>query len=324
METIYSERMYYRFENEMGPCADELGIPRSIFRRPDVEFPIEKHYRLLECVARSSDPHIGLTMAQNLKISDLGALGHAVAAAPTVGYGLRLLAQYLYVFAHANVLRLDVGKKYFVLGYHLTDSHLAIHQQDKEMSVSFAAMVIRELLGRDLNPSVVEFEHFRPEYHKQLEAHFGCEVLYERATNGLQYPVRVLELPTTGSDPSLLQALEFYLADRLKLRAEDDDLLAKVNHLIANSLNDGVPEIEAIARALGLSRRTLQRRLSDVDKVFSDLVDGVRREIAVDYVNHSDHSLTDIALMLGYQEASSFSRAFRRWAGVSPQQLRDS
>jgi AraC-like DNA-binding protein len=174
-----------------------------------------------------------------------------------------------------------------------------------------------------LNPTLVGFVHSRPDYHKQLQAHFGCEVRYDRSFNQLQYSTHILELPAENPEPSLLQALEFYLADRLKLRSEDGDLLDKVNHLIATSFGDGVPEIAVIADALGLSRRTLQRRLSEAGAVFSDMIDAVRREIAQDYVLHSDHSLTDISLMLGYQEQSSFSRAFRRWTDASPQQLRD-
>ncbi len=323
MQTIYSERMFSRFEKELGPCADELGIPRSIFQRPDVEFSIEDYYRLLECAASSVDPHIGLSMGKTLRVSDLGALGHAVEAATTVGYGLSLLVRYLYVFAHANVIRLDVGKEIFVLGYNLTDSHLAIHQQDVELAMSLMAKTIRDISGRQLNPTLVDFAHSRPDYDKQLQAHFGCEVRYDRGFNRLQYSAHVLEMPAQNPDPSLLQALEFYLADRFKLRSEDGDLLDKVNHLIATSLGGGVPEIEVIATTLGLSRRTLQRRLSEAGAVFSDMIDAVRREIAQDYVLHSDHSLTDISLMLGYQEQSSFSRAFRRWTNASPQQLRD-
>jgi AraC-like DNA-binding protein len=323
MQTIYSEQMFSRFENELGPCADELGISRSIFKRPDVEFPIEDYYRLLECAASSVDPHIGLSMGRTLRASDLGAFGHAVEAAPAVSYALHLVERYIYVFAHANVVRLDVGKKIFVLGYNLTDSHLAIHQQDVELVLSLLAKIIRDISGRELNPTVVDLGHAKPDYHKQLQAHFGCELRYDRGFNRLQYPAHILEMPAKNPESSLLQALEFYLADRLKLRSEDGDLLDKVNHLIAISLGGGVPEIDVIAVTLGLSRRTLQRRLSEVDAVFSDMVDAVRREIAQDYVLHSDHSLTDISLMLGYQELSSFSRAFRRWTNASPQQLRD-
>jgi AraC-like DNA-binding protein len=200
---------------------------------------------------------------------------------------------------------------------------LAIHQQDVELVLSLLAKIIRDISGRELNPTVVDFAHSRPNYHREFQAHFGCELRYDRGFNRLQYSAHVLEMPSQNPEPSLLQALEFYLADRLKLRSEDGDLLDKVNHLIATSLGGGVPEIGDVAVTLGLSRRTLQRRLSEAGAVFSDMVDAVRREIAQDYVLNSDHSLTDISLMLGYQELSSFSRAFRRWTNASPQQLRD-
>ena len=94
MQTIYSEHMFSRFEKELGPCADELGISRSIFQRTDVEFPIEQYYRMLECAAGSTDPHIGLSMGRSLRASDLGAFGHAVEAAPTVRYALQLVERY--------------------------------------------------------------------------------------------------------------------------------------------------------------------------------------------------------------------------------------
>ncbi len=323
MQTIYSERMFSRFERELGPCADDLDIPRSIFQRPDVEFSIEKYYRLLECAAGSTDPHIGLSMGKRLRASDLGAFGHAIEVAPTVAHALRIMERYLYVFAHANVIRVDVGKKILVVSYNLTDSHIAIHQQDVELVMTLIAKIIRDITGRQLNPALLELAHSRPGYHKLIQSHFECEVHFDRSFNRLQYPAHVLELPVVSHEPSLLQALEFYLADRLKLRSEDNDLLEKVNHLIATSLGEGVPELEAIAEALGLSRRTLQRRLSEAGVVFSDMVDVVRREIARDYVLHSGHSLTDISMMLGYQELSSFSRAFRRWYDASPQELRD-
>ena len=323
MQTIYSERMFSRFDKELGACADELGIPRSIFQRADVEFPIEKYYRLLECAAKSVDPHIGHTMGKALGMADFGALGHAVQAANTVGHGLSLLERYIYAFAHSNVIRVDISKRFFVLAYTLTDAHLAIHQQDVELAMTLMAKIIRDISSRQLNPESVEFAHSRPVYYKILQAHFACEVRFDRGFNRLQYPANILELPTTNPEPSLLEALKFFLADRLKLRSDDGDLLDKVNHLIATSLGEGVPEIGSVASALGLSRRTLQRRLAESGAVFSDMIDAVRREIALDYVLYSDHSLTDIALMLSYQELSSFSRAFRRWTDSSPQQLRE-
>ena len=108
------------------------------------------------------------------------------------------------------------------------------------------------------------------------------------------------------------------------MRSETEDFISKIRHLISNSLISGMPDQKRIADQLGMSARTLQRRLHDKQVVFADLVDDIRYTVAQDYVTHSEFSLTDVAMMLGYNELSSFSRAFKRWSGVSPHQLRES
>lgn len=323
MATIYSEKMLSRWESKLGPCADQLGITRAIFHRPNVEYPLEQYYRLLECASRQSLPNIGLAIGSAMQVSDLGALGHALAAAPTLGQAFRLLAQYLYVVSHGNVFRMDVGQKRAVISYYLKDPFSAIHRQDIELATSFLAGIARDLSGSGVNPLLVEFEHAQPAYARQLQAYFSCEIRYERSTNRLHYRKEMLDQAVLSQDPSLLEALEFFLADRMKVRDVDEDLIARVNHLITTMLGTGTPDIDKVAKSLGLGRRTLQRRLAARDLVFSEMVDEVRKAIALDYIEHSEYSLTDIALILGYSELSAFSRAFRRWVHKSPQEVRD-
>ena len=165
--------------------------------------------------------------------------------------------------------------------------------------------------------------HSQPDHIDDLEEFFRCRPVFECRANRLHYPKSCLALPNPASDPSLLEALEFFLSDRIKVREFEEGLLDKVKHFIAISLSDGTPDISAVAKILGMSSRTLQRRLSDEDAVFTDLVDCTRHKIAVDYVCYGKYSLTEVALMLGYSELSAFSRAFRRWEGRSPQQLRE-
>ena len=322
--TIFSEGMFRRFETDMGACADKLGIPRGLFHRPDVEISIPKYHRLLDCTARSTNPSIGFAIGSTMAAGDLGPLGHAITTCASVRQMLNLLSQYLYVFAHANILRVDVGQKLMLVSYAVTDPNVALHQQDVELAIAYAAGQIRTQSATEVSPKLVEFEHPRPDYHATLQQFFRCEVRYNRNANRLHYAKRVLDLPIPGSDPSLLQALEFYLADRLKVRSEETELGRKVRHLISTSLSDGLPDIDSIARTLGLSGRTLQRRLHAEKLVFSEMVESVRRDIATEYVRHGDLSLTDIALMLAYSELSAFSRAFKRWTGRSPQQYRES
>ena len=323
MATLFSERLFSRFEREMGPCADELGIPRGIFHRPDIEYSLESYFRLLDCTARSGYPDIGFRVGSGMDIADIGALGHAVKAAPTVGQGLTLWSRYLFVMTHGNVIRIDVGQDIAVVSWAYTELYPGLHEQDTEIAVTCIARTISQLSGRAVNPKQVEFQH-KPKHTARMNEFFACPVLFGRRANRLLYPKDCLNLANPHRDSSLLEALDFYLAERIKVREDEgDNLLNKVKHFIANSLSEGTPEIGTIAAILGMSARTLQRRLAALNIVFSDLVDASRHDIASEYVRHSEYSLTEIALMLGYSEQSAFSRAFRRWAGCSPQQARD-
>lgn len=323
MPTIYSEHMFSRFESELGPCADKLGLPRAIFRQPDVEYSIDSYFNLLDCGARSGYPDIGFRVGKAMKLTDLGALGHAVQAAPTVGDGLNILSRYLFVLAHGNVLRVHSGQDAAMISYGHTRLYPGLHQQDVELAIAMLTGLVRQLGRHDINPLRVELMHSQPDHIDDLEEFFRCRPVFECRANRLHYPKSCLALPNPASDPSLLEALEFFLSDRIKVREFEEGLLDKVKHFIAISLSDGTPDISAVAKILGMSSRTLQRRLSDEDAVFTDLVDCTRHKIAVDYVCYGKYSLTEVALMLGYSELSAFSRAFRRWEGRSPQQLRE-
>jgi AraC-like DNA-binding protein len=148
--------------------------------------------------------------------------------------------------------------------------------------------------------------------------------VFERRKNRIHFSRKVLDYPVLSADPGLLDALTFFLDSRHFLRSEEGDLLAKVRHLISISLGDGLPDLNQIASQLGMSGRTLQRKLRDKDLAFADLVDEIRYEIAQDYVSHSEFSLTDVSMMLGYADLRSFSRAFNRWTGISPDLVRKS
>lgn len=320
--TMWSERQFWRFERELGPCADKVGITREIFRRPDVEYSVESHLKMLDCASRSGYPHIGHTVGSTIGLSDMGAVGHSLRVSPTVGYALDLAARFSSVFSHGCMVRVDVGQDVFMLSYELTDIHECIPVQDVELAISLFANVVRELSGLHVKPLKVEFEHSAPEYRDILQSYFGCEVVFNSLTNQLHFSHEVVNLPVSTADSSLLEALEFYLAEQLKIRREDD-LLGQAKYLITTSLRDGPPNMEAIAKTLGLSKRTLQRKLLETGSSFNELVDDIRRNRAIEYVKHSELSFTTVAHKLGYGELSAFSRAYHRWTGDYPQKSRN-
>lgn len=324
MSTIFSERLFAKHAKEFLPFLAEVGLTEAIFNQPDIEIPVEKYAELLELVARKSNSSIGLVMGLSLKPADLGVWGHAMAATRDVAQLLDVSSRYIYVFAQANSIRVDTAKNSVVISYRFTHAQVASHQQDVEFVVSGVMTFLRALTGRMIIPLHVDFEHQKPDYSQLHSQFFGCEVRWGRRANRIHLNKKVLKYPILTTDQSLFNALESNLASQLIVRSDEEDLITKVNHLISVTLGEEGPDITNIAQSLGLSRRTLQRKLADQSCVFSDMVDSIRMAIAIEYVQHSDYSLTDIALMVGYGESSSLSRSFKRWVGKSPQQLRDS
>lgn len=323
MSTIFSENIFARFEEQFRPHIDELEIPESIFRQPDIEITDFKFNDLLELVARKSNPYIGLDLGEQLQPRDLGVIGHAMSAASTVGEAMNIFSRYLYVLSQSNTIRLDIGEVDVVCTYAVTILQPNLVRQDAEFALSFLTSLIRVLSGRKFAPRLVEFSHGKFAEARRHQQLFDCEVSFDRRANRLHFPKRVLEYPVQSADRRLLQALIFYLDSRLVLRSEEDDLVAKVRHLVSVSLGDGLPDLNHIASLMGMSGRTLQRKLADENLVFSEILEAICKSIAVEYVLHSDYSFTDIALMLGYNDLSSFSRAFKRWTGVGPLHARE-
>jgi AraC-like DNA-binding protein len=133
----------------------------------------------------------------------------------------------------------------------------------------------------------------------------------------LEFDPRDLERPGPGADRSLLPIVEQHL-DKLLESRSGAGLVQDVRTVLAEMLCDGSPNVRSVARRLGMSVRTLQRRLEEHEVVFRDLVQGVRRELADRYLAERDANLTEVAFLLGYSELSSFDRAFRRWTGSTP------
>jgi AraC-like DNA-binding protein len=323
MPTIFSEKMFQKFEAQFRPFVARLGIPEAVFTQRNVEVAGTKYIDLLETVARESNPYIGLEMGYRLTARDLGVLGHAMSATANIGEALAIFSSYIYVFAQSNILRLDFGKKNAVCTYSVTVLQPDLCRQDAEFALAYITTQIRSLSQNEFRPRLVEFAHTQiapAQRHRDL---FGCEVLFGRRATRLRFDKKVLDYPVHSTDPGLLKALLFYLDDRMKVRSEDVDVLSKTRHLISTSLSGAGPDHKKVASNLGMSSRTLRRKLGEHNITFGDLVDSIRNSIAMEYVSQSDHSLTEVALMLGYSEMSSFSRAFKRWTGMSPTQARE-
>jgi AraC-like DNA-binding protein len=148
---------------------------------------------------------------------------------------------------------------------------------------------------------------------------FGCPVRFAAPRNALEFAAGDLDEPLPAGNAELARGNDEVLV-RYLARLEDTRVAARVQRALLAALPDGAPRKSAIARALGLSARSLQRRLAAEGTSFSALLADARISLARTYVAEARLSVTEIAFVLGFADLSTFSRAFKRWTGLAPRQ----
>ena len=181
----------------------------------------------------------------------------------------------------------------------------------------------RFLAGVHLRPAEVTFTHLRKHELAKFEGFFGCPVRFGARQNSVVFSRRQLVLPIGTADPRLLHILTRYGDEILAGRAEKfPDLRHQVEKLILKRLSRGDAETRMVAHDLGMSERTLARRLSELGMTFAQILDELRHVLALNYLRDHRLALSEVAFLLGYSELSGFHHAFRRWTGTTPGEWR--
>lgn len=191
-----------------------------------------------------------------------------------------------------------------------------------EASMSAVATISAEVSTAPFRPLAVHFKHAARGPIEVHEVHFGCPVRFETDRDALLISEEALAAPNRLGDPMIAQFFDRHLETELAALDDDSGLEQRVRSAVAQSLSEGVPSLSDTASALGMSGRTLQRRLSDKGVSFQSLVDRARQELAERLLRKTDFSLAEIAFLTGFAEQSGFTRAFKRWAGQTPRSYR--
>lgn len=316
-----SEGLYIRFGDILGPLVDEVGISRKALTDPNILVPLDKHCRLLELAAsHHNDASIGLKIGYQVHPRDMGPLGYTILNSPTVLTALQSFVRYLRVYARGCEFDLEVEGKsaYFRYRYTFMEPCAVGRRQEAECTLAMVKQVVEVVTSKKLELEAVGFEHPRPNdtsRHKQI---FEAPLYFSQTDNSLKFDARILQREAAHAERRLFEVLEKHLVEVIDTRVDEDDLVARVGNAIAKSLSTGVPSIDTVAATLFMTKRTLQRRLSDEGVLYNEFADEIRRKLAIQYVENTKMPLTEVAFLLGYSHISAFSRAFRRWMGQSP------
>lgn len=282
----------------------------------------EAYYDLLERVTAGGDHALPFRYAEGLHPDDLGAFGLGLKTARTVGDALGRLVRYILVLSDTleyELVQQQDGARMVLQGrpYHRRGAQLA-----NECALAAITRCVRVLVGQRVTPAGVSFRHAQPPSDQAHRAFFGCPVRFGQLQDAVHFSDALLATRTRLGDEGLSTYLLARLDDLKQQQGGERSVAAQVRSAVTDALPDGVPSRPAIARRLGMSERTLARRLADHGETFQALADRARREAAQALLADSDHTLTDVAYLTGFADQSAFSRAFKRWTGVTPQAYR--
>jgi AraC-like DNA-binding protein len=261
----------------------------------------------------TGDDAIGLHLAQSIPAGALDILEYAFRASSTVRSGLDQLARYVRAVNDRAVVELDiVGDALALTWIEPVQSHRV------EFAFALIVRFAREATGTSIAPREVHFAHRPQKSRLEYRAFFGAPVRFAESSSRLLFSRTDMALPLRSADAALSRIVRRRLDKMLKQIPRNDSIEAQVRRVLLANLIGGKLTADSIARDLGLSERTLHRRVRAENTSFADILDATRGELAKSLLAEPGIGIGEVAFLLGFSEPSAFHRFFRRWAGRTP------
>jgi AraC-like DNA-binding protein len=273
-------------------------------------------YRVLESAARrEAGEDIGLAAGSSIGVSDLGPIGEAVIRAPTLKDACETFGALLPQYAHGNSAGVQrVGTEAW-FAYRTLDHRKGNRDYADHYGLMILLAVVRQAAGPDWAPRSVRLQTGKTEAFSRLEPWKDTEVAFDQRSTGFAFPAGWLQRPAAVDRPPV--------ATRNHVASASGTLSAPLEALLAAYLPvGGAPTIEMTADVVGMSPRTLKRRLAEEGLTYTRLLDRLRYRAAVHLLGDPGLSVKEIAYALGYSGPNNFVRAFRRVAGCTPGEWR--
>ncbi|HWU68206.1 MAG TPA: AraC family transcriptional regulator [Stenotrophobium sp.] len=300
----------------------EAGLDIAALADPNARYSVAGTTRLWRlAVAATADEAFGLTVARHVNQTTFHALGYSLNASTTLREAFERMLRYFRLVTDAADLAFEPdGERYlFVIRTQGQGAEPAPEAVD-----AFAFLVTRLCRGlyrREFSPLEVALQRAAPRNIAAFERAFRAPLSFGAKRNALWFAREVFEQKLEGANPELARHND-EIAVRYLAQMQTQNLRARVHAVLIEQLPLGEPSQERTAAALHLSVRNFQRKLAEEGASYSELLNDTRRDLALSYIRDPGYSLGEITYLLGFSDASSFTRAFRRWTGQSPSTYR--
>lgn len=305
------------------PLLSKAGLNVAQIDDRDARVEAGSQVKILNSAADAlKDDLLGFHLARDYDLREIGLLYYVLASSDLMSDAIQKAARYSHLNNEAVSLKFRVGKEVAIgIEYVGVERRSDCHQIEFWM-VSLVRLC-RQLTNRRLIPSRIRVVHHRKRTPAEFRSFFGCDIEFGATVDELVFPGSVARLPVVSADSHLNQLLLKYCEDALAYRTPTrTSLRASVEAAMAPLLPHGTANANEVARRIGMSRRTLARKLAEQSLTFSQIAEGLKADLAKHYLKGGDLPVSQIAWLLGYSEISAFTHAFKRWTGVTPRQSR--
>ncbi len=298
------------------------GLPGEFFSQTRILVTTEELFALWNAIgAISNDPAIGLRLGTETKTERFHPSGIAALSSENFGAAVDHMARYKQLTCPEEIAHRVNGDEWAIRFRWL----LAVENEPQalvEYCFAWMQTIARHGTGTTVSPLRIEF--MQPKAHQAaLGKYFGCPIITGTAQNALVFRASDMHRPFVTRNAELLDMLAPQFEQELKQRGGQSSFATLVRDAIQQRLTGHRPSIDAIARDLHLSSRTLQRRLQEAGLSYQRVLDDARHQMARYYLGNSVLELNEAAYLLGYEDSNSFVRAFRGWEGIPPGQWRE-
>jgi AraC-like DNA-binding protein len=271
---------------------------------------------------RTGDEAIGLRLAAHAQPATYDVMNYVLECSPNLGEALVRLGRYIRLVHEASVVKLETAGATTCITHAVVGVSPPLPAVAHQWIMANLLGAIHRMTGLPVVPLRVGLQQARPIVHTEFHQFFQTTVQFLQPANELCLETKLLQYPLLQSNDGLVRVLDRYATELLAKLPQTRSITIQVRREIQLHLQSGDLRLDAIAHALQLSPRTLQRQLKEAGTSYQALLDNVRRELAIAYSQEQSMSAADLAFLLGFSETSAFHRAFKRWTGRTLMEFR--
>ncbi|PIE41229.1 MAG: AraC family transcriptional regulator [Gammaproteobacteria bacterium] len=305
----------------------DVGLDKTLLKDEEARIDLAYLMRIGFCaIQRIQQPALGLIAGANSSITRFGMAGLAAMTAPTLKDALGIITQYEDLFGRcyrgSSTLVTDGSEtwlKFYSIAPYNDYTYFVV-----DAILSGWTSSIQWLTGKSdlVESACIEFSP--PAYQQAYQQAFSCPVHFNQQENAIKLAAGALNVPILHRNDSLHRTLLEQCDIALGRVALANSYRNKVLKVLGTMLHGKTPSIEEVALALGMPTWTLRRKLKDENTSYQNLVDEMRRDVALSYMKNTELSFGEISYLLGFSTPGAFQRAFKRWAGTTPGEYRKS